>query len=67
MIEKKYVSTKYWPTEEIIVYLFSNPLQGSLFYKLRNRMINTEDWYQPKNMWDHRSVLVEISALYLLD
>ena len=62
-IEKKEGFIEHFPTEEMIEDFFSKPLQGSLFRKFRDIIMNLEDWYQPKNMWDHRSVLGKFTTL----
>ena len=62
-IEKKKVIIEYCRIEEIIGYIFSKTLKGSLFNNFRNIIMKIEEWSQPKNMQDYRSVLGEITTL----
>ena len=51
------VRVEYCPTGDMVADYFTKPLQGSLFRKMRNAIMNIEggsDSMQPRN---HRSVL----------
>ena len=62
-IEKKKLIIEYCPIDEIIGYIFSKTLKGSLFNNFRNIIMKIEEWSQPKNMQDYRSVLGEITTI----
>jgi uncharacterized protein YeaC (DUF1315 family) len=42
-VENNELQIKYCPTEEMLADILTKPLQGSQFYKLRNRMLNICD------------------------
>ena len=54
-IQKKTVSVKHCPTEEMVADYFTKPLQGSLFVRLRNHIMGAE--FDDKNHQTQRSVL----------
>jgi hypothetical protein len=54
-IKAKELSTKYCPTEDMLSDYFTKPLQGALFRKLRNLIMNVDPVIASR--WDHRSVL----------
>ena len=62
-IKKGEVRVQYCPTESMVADYFSKPLQGRLFRKLRNKIMNCEgddpaSWLLPSpSDQDHRSVL----------
>jgi hypothetical protein len=45
-IENKELRIEYCPTNEMIADILTKPLQGSQFYKLRNRMLNVQSTYE---------------------
>jgi hypothetical protein len=49
------VSIQYCPTSDMISDFFTKPLQGSLFRKMRNFIMNIDPKHE--HLWDHRSVL----------
>jgi hypothetical protein len=54
-VAKKEVSIQYCPTGEMIADFFTKPLQGSLFRKFRDLIMNVDPAVD--NAQDHRSVL----------
>ena len=54
------VTIKYFPTGNMIADFFTKPLQGSLFQKFRDEIMNIDP--APRNVQDHRSVLKHGSA-----
>jgi hypothetical protein len=54
-VEAKELSIKSCPTEEMISDYFTKPLQGALFRKMRDLIMNVDP--AAANRWDHRSVL----------
>lgn len=55
LIKAKEVSVVHCPTEEMISDFFTKPLQGALFRKFRNLIMNVDP--DAAGRWDHRSVL----------
>jgi hypothetical protein len=56
-IKEKELSIKYCPTEEMVSDFMTKPLQGALFRKMRNLIMNVDP--AAADRWDHRSVLGE--------
>ena len=63
-IEAKEVRVEYCPTADMLGDFFSKPLQGALFTKFRNIIMNVpssinlfQDDHSPLSSKDHRSVL----------
>ena len=54
-VKAKELSIKYCPTEEMISDYFTKPLQGTLFRKMRDLIMNVDP--AAADRWDHRSVL----------
>jgi hypothetical protein len=54
-VHRKEVRIQYCPTEEMVGDFFTKPLQGVLFYKFRNQVMNYAPTLKP--IEDHRSVL----------
>jgi hypothetical protein len=54
-IASKDVSVEYCPTGDMIADFFTKPLQGALFWKLRDEIMNTDPKLVPT--MDHSSVL----------
>ena len=55
------VSTKYCPTGEMVADFFTKPLQGSLFKKFRDHLMNNSD-SATDSLKNHRSVLKDDDA-----
>lgn len=55
-IKSKELSVKYCPTGEMVSDYFTKPLQGTLFRRMRNQILNIDP---AADGWDHRSVLGE--------
>jgi hypothetical protein len=63
-VKAKELSIKYCPTEDMLSDYFTKRLQGTLFRKLRDLIVNVDP--VAASRWDHRSVLgdeVESSQL----
>jgi hypothetical protein len=60
-VKARKVLIKYSPTEDMVSDYFTKPLQGSLFRKMRNIIMNVDP--DAATCWDHRSVLEEISDM----
>ena len=62
-IKNKELKMIHYPTEDMIAYYNSNPLQGKLFYDNRNRLmgLNEKEFprYQGRNV--HRSIKIVCS------
>ena len=56
-IASKEIHVEYCPTEEMVADFFTKPLQGSLFRKFRNWILNMDDAPLADRLRDHRSVL----------
>jgi hypothetical protein len=56
-IASKEIRVEYCPTEDMIADFFTKPLQGSLFRKFRNWILNLDDAPLAERLRDHRSVL----------
>jgi hypothetical protein len=54
-IKAKEVLVVHCPTEDMVSDFFTKPLQGSLFRKMRNLIMNIDP--AAAVCWDHRSVL----------
>jgi hypothetical protein len=54
-VKAKEILVKYCPTEDMVSDFFTKPLQGSLFRKMRNAILNIDP--DAATCWDHRSVL----------
>lgn len=54
-IASKDLSVRYCPTSEMISDFFTKPLQGALFRKMRDLIMNVDP--SMDHLWDHRSVL----------
>jgi hypothetical protein len=54
-VKSRKVSIRYCPTGEMVSDYFTKPLQGSLFRKMRNLIMNVDP--DALGCWDHRSVL----------
>jgi Reverse transcriptase (RNA-dependent DNA polymerase) len=54
-VKAKELSIKYCPTEEMVSDYFTKPLQGTLFRKMRDLIMNVDP--AAADRWDHRSVL----------
>jgi hypothetical protein len=63
LVKAKQISIQYSPTEEMVSDYFTKPLQGALFRKMRNLIMNIDP--DATSRWDHRSVMdgVEIDSL----
>jgi hypothetical protein len=59
-IKDKELSIKYCPTGNMVSDYFTKPLQGTLFRKMRNLILNIDP---DADGWDHRSVLEEELSL----
>ena len=44
-IAKKEIRVEYCPTTDMLADMFTKPLQGGLFRKLRNKVLNVEDMH----------------------
>ena len=55
-IEAKEVSVQYCPTQEMVADFFTKPLQGVLFQKFRNKIMNVDP--ATVSFQDHRSAIV---------
>ena len=69
-IESKEVRVEYCPTGDMIGDFFSKPLQGALFTKFRNIIMNVsssfnlfQDDHSPPSSEDHRSVLEPVTPV----
>ena len=49
------LAVEYCPTGDMVADYFTKPLQGSLFKKMRNLIMNIDP--SEATRWDHRSVL----------
>jgi hypothetical protein len=56
LVKSREVSIEYCPTGEMISDYFTKPLQGSLFRKMRNTIMNIDP--DATKCWDHRSECV---------
>jgi hypothetical protein len=56
-VKAKEVLIEHCPTEDMVSDFFTKPLQGSLFRKMRNKIMNVDP--DAAVCWDHRSVLEE--------
>jgi hypothetical protein len=54
-VKARELSIKYCPTYEMISDYFTKPLQGTLFRKMRDLIMNVDP--AAADRWDHRSVL----------
>jgi hypothetical protein len=55
LVKAKEISIQYCPTEDMVSDYFTKPLQGALFRKLRNLIMNFDP--VATDRWDHRSVM----------
>jgi hypothetical protein len=60
-VANKEVSIEYCPTGDMIADYFTKPLQGALFKKFRNQIMNIEENHVIDNGHDSRSVLEPVS------
>jgi hypothetical protein len=58
-IRRNEVSVKYCPTGDMIADFFTKPLQGSLFRRLRDFILNIQSGPTSTGTRDHRSVLAD--------
>jgi hypothetical protein len=54
-VKAKELSIKYCPMEEMILDYYTKPLQGTLFRKMHDLIMNVDP--AAADHWDHRSVL----------
>jgi hypothetical protein len=55
LVKSSKVKIQYCPTNDMVAGYFTKPVQGALFQKLRNIIMNIDP--ETANCWDHRSVL----------
>jgi hypothetical protein len=60
-VKSEDVTIKYCPPNDMVADFFTKPVQGSLFQKLWNAIMNIEP--ETVNCWDHRSVLEQEAKL----
>jgi hypothetical protein len=60
LVKSGEVKIKYCPTNDMVADFFTKPVQGSLFQKLRNVIMNIDP--ETASCWDHRSVLEQDDA-----
>lgn len=60
-VAAKEVSVQYCPTEEMIADFFTKPLQGSLFKKVRDQIMNITVDPTTDSLHDHRSVVGKVA------
>ena len=63
-IKNGIIVIEYCPTENMIAYFYTKPLQGKLFYKFRDQVLGLAPMDDIHIHKDHRSVLDEKSILY---
>ena len=61
LVKTKELSIKYCPTEDMVSDYFTKPLQGALFRKMRDLIMNIDP--DAANRWDHRSVLGDETSI----